>query len=212
MSPITLKSVRKCEQESPWRVANESLYSLCRQYPDHRESDAVLAKILLIGRSYAAAIERRKDKDESNDDFYNDRVAPAMCRSKIDAWIKSAAKFETPSVVSMPTILAAHENVTKLFKSISGLEKRSLASKYLHFHLPNLFFIYDSRVVRAMRSFSSIVGKVGSNGFGGDKEYSKFAEKCFILNDYITDRFKITLTPRQIDNLLLEKSKTMLNR
>jgi hypothetical protein len=38
-----------------------------------------------------------------------------------------------------------HYELTNLFKEITGKYNRSLASKYLHFHLPNLFYIYDKR-------------------------------------------------------------------
>ena len=48
-------------------------------------------------------------------------------------------------------IISVHNFLTVIFNEISGLDKRSLASKYLHFHLPNLFYIYDSRADNAIR-------------------------------------------------------------
>jgi len=41
--------------------------------------------------------------------------------------------------------------LTDIFTKISGIEKRSLSSKYLHFHFPDLFFLYDSRAVTSSR-------------------------------------------------------------
>jgi hypothetical protein len=41
-----------------------------------------------------------------------------------------------------------------VLRDLTGLEKRALASKYLHFHLPRLFFIYDSRAAGVMRRVS----------------------------------------------------------
>ena len=41
-----------------WNLGNEMLYQLCRDYPDHKAPEVITAKVWLIGRSYAAAIER----------------------------------------------------------------------------------------------------------------------------------------------------------
>ena len=49
------------------------LYRMCQENPDHKKQDVIIGKILLIGRTYAAAIERRKDTGNyKGDDFYND--------------------------------------------------------------------------------------------------------------------------------------------
>jgi len=172
-------------------------------HPLHKETPAVLAKIWLIGRSYAAAIERRRDKDDQNDNFYIQLVAPTIIHSDIDKWIKSTKKYRVVSDKSFDVILSTHAKVTTLFSTISGLEKRSLASKYLHFHLPNLFYIYDTRAVEAMRVLSSVVGRARSRTTDADSEYRKFAEKCLRLKTHIANEFKVLLTPRQLDNLLL---------
>jgi hypothetical protein len=202
--PLNLRSaVKLARSASPWDLGNDVLYELCRKHPLHEEVPAVLAKIWLIGRSYAAAIERRRDKEYQNDNFYIQSVAPAIIRSDIDKWIQSAARHSVPSEKSFYVILSTHANVTTLFSAISGLEKRSLASKYLHFHLPNLFYIYDTRAVEAMRLLSSIVGRASGRTKAVDNEYRKFAEKCLRLQMHIYEKFNLLLTPRQIDNLLL---------
>jgi hypothetical protein len=188
---------------SPWDLGNRVLYDLCKKNPLHTEVPAVIAKVWLIGRSYAAAIERRRDKESQNDDFYVHSVAPRIIRSDIDTWIGSAEKYSGASDESFSTILSVHAAVTGLFSEISGLEKRSLASKYLHFHLPNLFYIYDTRAVEAMRLLSPLVGRARGCSEGYDNEYRKFAEKCLRLQTHINSTFKVSLTPRQIDNLLL---------
>lgn len=204
MPPDLRSSVEKARSPSPWDLGNDVLYELCRKHPLHHEAPAVIAKVWLIGRSYAAAIERRREKDDKNDDFYVQTVAPAIINSEIDAWIGSAAQYETPSATSLEAILATHAKVTELFNQISGLEKRSLASKYLHFHVPNLFYIYDTRAVEAMRTLSSVVGRVSKGGTHADNEYRKFAEKCLRLQEHVKEQFNVLLTPRELDKLLLE--------
>jgi hypothetical protein len=69
---------------SPWRVGNEVLYELCRTKPAHTDEAEVIAKIWLIGRCYAAAIERRKTNLGENDNFYLNTVAPAVIEFPID--------------------------------------------------------------------------------------------------------------------------------
>jgi hypothetical protein len=143
--PLNAALVQAACSSSPWDLGNEVLYSLCRTHPTHANHAAVIAKVWLIGRSYAAAIERGRDKPEENDDFYVDRVAPQIVASAIDQWLQQLVTFSHPNSQSLPHILRTHAQVTALFSQISGLDKRSLASKYLHFHLPHLFYVLGDR-------------------------------------------------------------------
>ena len=98
--------------------------------------------------------------------------------------------------------MKVHGLTTELFYGISGLEKRALASKYLHFHVPNLFYIYDSRAAEAIREFSSDLPRPSRAG-DGDDEYRKFAERCHHLRDLCAREFSLDLLPRHVDNFLL---------
>lgn len=202
--PLDLRTaVTFARAPSPWGVGNEVLYELCRNHPLHTDVPSVIAKVWLIGRAYAAAIERRRNKSDQNDDFYVQKVGPSIIRSGIDLWIKISRQWDGPSKKSFATLLEVHNRTTQLFSDISGLEKRSLASKYLHFHVPNLFYIYDTRAVEALRELSSVVGRAGRADIPADNEYRKFAEKCLALQQYIESELGVRLTPREIDNLLL---------
>lgn len=195
--------VDQAMQRNAWHFSNQLLYDLCRAHPLHTKTGIVLAKILLIGRVYAAAIERRRSKNEDNDDFYTTTVAPEIIKSQIDRWIKEAMKPKPASATALDVMVDMHGQTTQLFSKISGLEKRSLASKYLHFHVPQLFFIYDTRAVEGMRAVSHIVGRASSYTGSGDKEYRKFAEKCSRLRSHCESEFGAHLSPRELDNLLL---------
>ena len=60
-----------------WEFGNSILYRMCEENPLHNDADVIVGKIWLIGRSYAAAIERRRNADGyQGDDFYFDAVAP----------------------------------------------------------------------------------------------------------------------------------------
>lgn len=200
---------------SPWDLGNNVLYTLCTSRPNHVDLGEVLAKIWLIGRSYAAAIERRRNKkaDELNDDFYVTVAGPLIIASKIDQWLSNARAASRAGVTSQDVLLEVHCNTTKLFKEISQLDKRSLASKYLHFHVPDLFYIYDKRAVEAMRQLAPLVGRASRSSTAADNEYRKFVEKCVTLKRVVQEEFGQVLNPRELDKLLLQvhaslKSKT----
>jgi hypothetical protein len=189
---------------SPWDFSNRLLYDLCADHPAHSDTGEVLAKILLIGRVYAAAIERRKTKtDVQNDDYYISTVAPAIQGSHIDDWLEEARIAVPGTPAGFATLVAIHGNVTTLFSKISEMEKRSLASKYLHFHVPRLFYIFDSRAVKAMRHFSALLPRASRSDGAGDNEYRKFSEKCAHLISLCELEFGLIPLPRHIDNLLL---------
>jgi len=58
---------------SPWDLGNQTLYSLCQDHPMHDRDDVIIAKVWLIGRSYAAAVERRNMLRQSNIAIYFDK-------------------------------------------------------------------------------------------------------------------------------------------
>lgn len=198
--------VLRAMSASPWETSNRVLYDLCRECPSHLNDGEILAKILLIGRVYAAAIERRRKKsdDAENDRFYVSTVAPAILRSAIDQWLHEARTCNAATSTGMMTMVAVHGRLTALFRQISELNKRSLASKYLHFHVPGLFFIYDSRAVEAMREFSDVLPRAVRLQAPGDSEYSKFVQKASALVQLCEREYGLSLSPRQVDNLLLK--------
>lgn len=208
MPTITLETVTRAMRTSTWQLSNDVLYDFCAKYPKHKKANVVAGKILLIGRVYAAAIERGV-KNEEQTDFYLDEVAPKVIRSGIDTWIARAGKIDRRHKNWFKTIVEVHGDTTDLFSSITGKNNRSLASKYLHFHVPSSFYIYDSRAVEAFRE-RSIHGidqglpRASRTVELGDNEYRKFVEKCEFLRRYCKTTFDKDLRPRQIDNLLLE--------
>jgi hypothetical protein len=204
---MTLKQINNCQKLNEWHLGNKVLYDLCSTNFTHDTTEKILAKTLLIGRTYAAAIERRKNKSDINDNFYLKTVAPTFKKSKLDKRLSELKKDNKISNDTLPKIIDAHYYLTKLLFGITELEKRSFSSKYLHFHLPELFFIYDTRAVSAMRIFVKKLPKDLQNladRENSDKEYSNFLYKCFYLRQTINEQFGVLLTPRQLDNLLIE--------
>jgi hypothetical protein len=205
MATSIAQYVAKAQKKTAWELSNRVLYNLCREHPRHDSREEIVAKILMVGRVYAAAIERRRDKIEGSDDFYISTVAPAIMKSRLDDWIAEAAQCELDHAAALDTMADAHGRITRLFQKITGLEKRSLASKYLHFHVPRLFFIYDTRAVSGLRAVSNVVGRASASGLcrSGDATYQTFASKCLRLRTHVKVEYGATLDPRQLDNLLL---------
>jgi hypothetical protein len=205
MPTVKRAQVLDAMSPSPWDFGNLLLYDLCRDYPSHSDDPTILAKVLLIGRVYAAAIERRHTEGGSrtSDRFYIDKVAPTIRHSGIDSWLERARQAPPGNPDTLRIVIEVHSKTTELFGKISGLQKRSLASKYLHFHLPQHFYIFDSRAQMAIRAFSGLLPRASRWNGAADPEYRKFAEKCFHLIEHCAGRFGLRLLPRQLDNLLL---------
>ena len=201
------KSIIVSSKNSVWDIGNGALYDLCSKYPKHTSVDVAIAKVWLIGRAYAAAIERFKNKKENSDNFYINKVGPVLVRSAIDLRLVSLSDAVAITEENILKILKVHEYVTSIFKSLTGQNKRSLSAKYLHFHLPNLFYIYDSRVSQAIRKFPIEMSrklKSITNSKGIDAEYGNYFVKCHLLTTQIRQVFNEDLTPRQLDNFLIE--------
>ena len=203
MQNRTLKSLVELSiKPHPWDYLNELLYRLCRENPFHTNREVVLAKIILIGRTYSAALERRRKDPDEEGDFYIDHAVPRILHSDIDDRFLKLSGIETLSLADLNQVLDVHGKLTHLFFEISGQRKRSLASKYLHFHFPELFFIFDSvarqTVQRKWRNseFPEVFSSTQ------DDEYSTFVYRCLDLREYITTGTGTTLNPRQFDNFL----------
>lgn len=191
---------------SRWELANKILYDMCEKHPLHNNEDEIVAKLWIIGRTYAAALERRKNshKDKSIDIYY-DLAAPAIKRIQrtLD---ESIEKINNSGNIT--EILRTHKILVDLFKELTALEKRSLASKYLHFHCKEKVFIYDSianislskLVKRPDRSFLKTMD-VDSY----DKTYADFIARILALKNYLENHLRLGLSPRELDSFLLSK-------
>lgn len=196
-------------EKNIWVFGNNVLYRLCQEYPRHDRTEIIVAKIWLIGRSYAAAIERRDpsfDSSTPNDSFYENTVAPALIRSQIDRRIDQLRQFDAVRRDTLPAILRTHGYLAGIFKEITGKNKRSLASKYLHFHLPNHFYLYDSRAAKAVHQMTrSTRAPIMESAADIDSEYLKFSLRMLELQEQIEQQFSKHLSPRELDNLLLNR-------
>lgn len=202
MQKKSCKEILKAVGASKWDLSNKILYEMCQKHPFHKTDEEIIAKVLMIGRIYSAAIERRRQVNSNSSMFYLHEVAPIMRKSKIDIWLTSLKDFENPNYENCDQIIAIHKRVTDLFENISGLGKRSLASKYLHFHFPDLFFIYDLRSSNTLRRMTKSP-VWNSNFIEYDTAYARFFLRCLNLIERVHNECGIYLTPRELDKYLL---------
>lgn len=217
MTLPTMEQIDKAKQNRVWDFGNKILYDLCRDNFMHVKDEQILTKVLFIGRIYATALERRKKKDgkkdENKDNFYVKTLAPAFKEPKLDDYLKELKTIKNLNEGSIITILKVHGYLIDKLKAKTRHKNHSFCSKYLHFHLPDLFFIYDSRAVSALRHFTKQVPKDLKSILeikGIDTEYAKFYCKCFDIKRQIEKRDNTTLTIRQIDNILIDEANKKL--
>jgi hypothetical protein len=198
---LTPQFVKKSLSASAWDFGNRVLYDLCSANPGHVQADIIIAKVWLIGRSYAAAIERRKGTDGvAGDPFYETVVAPKIRCSGIDGWLQALAISPNNDTVSN---LETHLRVTRLFAEISGRQQRSLASKYLHFHFPKRFYIYDNRAQKAISKLVKPIGRKLPPLREYDDAYARFFLRCLDLSLRISSIANRPVSPRDLDKVLL---------
>jgi len=221
---VSEERIKKARNQDMWGFANQILYDLCQRNPKHDDDSVIIAKVWLIGRAYAAAIERRKptknitlvnsdaEQQDSSEDFYVKEVAPKIksIGSELDDRIRKISSYPQITEALLPQIVDTHHFLTKVFSEISGMNKRSLASKYLHFHVPQMFYIFDSRActgVGAANSDSKQLKRKIQRCLCEktyDDSYLDFAVKVFVLNQHIYQEHGGWLSPREIDALLLD--------
>ena len=190
------------DNNSRWRLGNTILYEMVANHPRHTDENEIVSKLWIIGRTYAAVIERRPNKAETPGDFYYDYVAPKLMESDIDEKIDSLRSYTAITSENLPHILSVHKYLMDRFTELTQKEKRSLASKYLHFHLPELFMIYDSRVASVITKFAGKKPHGLQIPQNADKTYAEFCYKALSIYDALNGNYSDT-KPRVIDNILL---------
>ncbi len=202
MAITAIQITKALEAYRKWELGNETLYRLCADNPAHSDDDVIIAKMWLIGRAYAAAVERRRVKDGlSSDDFYIKRLAPSVRSSEIDNWFQKLHEDRSKWLT-----LEVHKRLVDLLEPFTGFEKRSFASKYLHFHFPDRFFLYDARAADSVERLTKAIGKARKDKQAdavADPVYADFFDRCEEAGHTMAKLVGRDLTPREVDDVLL---------
>jgi len=200
-------AIKSTDFTSQWDNSNDILYEICAKYPRHDDAKLIVTKILFIGRIYAAALERRKTKNGLNNDSFYHKAASLIGNSELDMLMSNLTNED-----DIEKVLYVHKYLMELFFELTNLKKRSLASKYLHFHKPEFFFLYDQRVRKSLSKFNTrritlVNEHIGLDRKNYDDEYAKFYLKMSALKSEIERRMNKRLTNRELDTFLLKVNK-----
>ena len=139
--------------------ANMVLYRLCEEQPSHDDVGIVQAKLELIGRFYSASPKRGVGDGRYPKTSFFEYLARRLKKSNLDAELDEARSLGRVSTRNLHRIQEIHANFCKKVVDFInddwnvGTSNRkahnrvSFGSKYLHFHAPMAFFIYDSVVL-----------------------------------------------------------------
>ena len=134
-------------------------------------------------------------------------MIPLFKDSELDRRLSKLKNISSVTINDIEEILQTHKYLTGIIHKITDLDKRSFSSKYLHFHLPELFFMYDGRTVNSIRQFVRSVPSDLKNILQSesiDYEYAKYFCKCYYLKSNIENEYHQALKNRDLDNLLIE--------
>ena len=100
-------------------------------------------------------------------------------------------------------ILSVHKCLEDLLGKVTERNNRSFVSKYLHFHFPNLFYLYDSYSEKALNSV--ITAKIDGIAlpYDSDQTYAKYCYKLLFIQHHIAP--SDLNFPREIDSFLQQK-------
>ncbi|CAN5296137.1 hypothetical protein BH10PSE6_BH10PSE6_36330 [soil metagenome] len=176
------------EESISWREIDCVLLRLCEAYPKHDDESQVIAKVALIGRTYATGIERAFKGGKKQGDALGKVVKHIHLNgAKLDAIISSVpAGTNELTENAIRSIVEAHFRFIELLQTCEDCQKtpRSFVSKYLHFHRPNVP-IYDSY---AAGIISKLLGKstqLRMRHEASDYDYARYVEKFWLLQERI---------------------------
>ena len=199
--------LKALEEWSRYFRTDEILYDICRRWPQHNDLPIVHAKVTIIGRTYAAGLERKGGEDSRRGIL--ETISNTLNRNskKIDRDITTLKNLGLHSMAAQNHILTTHGDVVSLLRkgTKSELNFRSFVSKYLHFHAP-IVPIFDSRassVIRKWYPWRRFRNRIGiSQNKNYDEVYSKFyAQFMLYFNDL--KEMKLNPTPRKADYYLM---------
>ena len=173
------------EFQRDWGLVDDALYDLCRRHPGHTDRSEVTAKIAMVGRVYAAGLERRVTPPPGQQAIAVIAKYAREHGGEIDRIIMALDPVQEPlDPASMSLIVEQHGRLTALLRAVAtdGKAPRSFASKYLHFHRP-FVPIYDEyarqKLSRLVRWESSCLPFALSAS--GDREYWDYCIRFFRL-------------------------------
>lgn len=179
-----------------WNWGNEILYRMCREEPKHTKLDVIAGKVRLIVGDAIPWVEREAGFRKG---FYADVIAPTFKESEIDEWVASLHSMARVTMENVADVLRVHQLVAGLFDFAAN--NITIPSKYLHFHLPNAYFILDSLSDEQIRQ--RLEGRDVTVPKEFDTPYAEFVYLCLWYRDNVLEpALGREVTPRELDQHL----------
>jgi hypothetical protein len=181
---------------------HEGLYLLCRKLPDHTSPDVVAAKVSLIRRSLSTAADRGRDRTIEGREYHDDLIAPVLVQSRLDELLDSLRAFSALDETSLGPVVRSHGYLAAVKRQATGTETRSLAARYLHFHLPRLVPPFNNQAALGLSKLCRNRMYRVDVPRGGDPSYARFCARLLHVQQELETTYGERLTPRQMDRLL----------
>jgi hypothetical protein len=195
------------EYAAEWGVLDETLYELCRKNPCHVPSDAVFAKVFIIGRTYSTGIERQVKSKGSQGSSISQVAERFVTNGKeLDDSLRRLSTISEPlGPEKLQTIVETHGRILRLLQPITrkGQSPRSFVSKYIHFNNPAVP-IYDSYAESGVRSLVRWSEKLEVFKItpDADKEYAWYVMRFLVLYRYVESK-QLPLKTKLLDHYLV---------
>jgi hypothetical protein len=169
-----------------------ALDELCFISRHHLRDEVVADKLRLIARLHDDGMVWRGQGLSAED------AACRLSHSQVDRWFGALATAER---LDTGLLLELHKRLMGVFAELGEDAARGLASRYLHFHFPELFPIYDSRIAAAIGLL--VRGDCGFLSLAEfDPVYGRFHACCRKLTERIAPLLGRRLSPRELDHVL----------
>ena len=194
----------RADYRARWYAVDQELYELCSRRPSQHDFADVYAKVVIIGRVYAAGISRSSRADGDREAA----VAQGIVRqaAEIDAALKALASVQFNRATAA-RIIELHARTARGLKQYTGERwLQSFVSKYLHFHC-TLVPILDSRAetcIGGLVDWTSVYSIRAAIGRPPDwlTGYYNFATAFVALSERIALEAGASASVKEIDHML----------
>lgn len=224
MAPILPMRQAYCDDTAvAGTFENRILYRMCFEHPDHTDVAVVKGKIIAIGRIYSASPQRGAGRPKAGNPDVFEAIAAAICADGFDDCLKNLPTDMRIDQSHIDGVVQVHARLksivfeaTRINNERSAESKAgsdtpwkpryhpSFASKYLHFHRPNLIPIYDGIAATGLAKTRKL--KTNLRYQHTDKGYGRFcADWLGFAADFSKNQGAPHWSPRMIDTDLLKR-------
>lgn len=188
-SPLTREFITEALAESVADPRARALYELCFLRRDHLNARIVSDKLNLIVRLPASNGARSA--------FSTEAIAHRLEKSGVDHWFNG---LRTAEDISLASLQELHARIMQVFGELPEPEARTLASRYLHFHFPELFCIYDASLDQRMQEL--LPQALIAEQAGADTVYAAYFQRCRLLCERLSPMLGRRLALNELECVL----------